>query len=291
MRTDAFYSFMKERESIRVLRSINSPWPWTVDPILRDFKFTNVKRVHDKTTRMLIEHMYEPNANAPFHVALLNAGIARYFGTYEFAIAAGWQVELDGFTEDYLICLADERAKKHERVFTGAYMITNQGISAPKEEVVVKIFLRSLWRSAETIGAVLHNTGKWEHVMNALRMVEGFGGSGFMAKEVLLDTMLVPGVWAEGTPYDRNTWCPSGPGARRGAARILGDDDAKPLKEEQTLDVMLKLFEQRAEHWPETFVELELHDIQFQLCEFDKYERVRLGQGRPRSRYRPATTK
>jgi hypothetical protein len=30
---------------------------------------------------------------------------------------------------------------------------------------------------------------------------------------------------------------------------------------------------------------LELHDIQFQLCEFDKYERVRLGEGRPKSKY------
>jgi hypothetical protein len=30
---------------------------------------------------------------------------------------------------------------------------------------------------------------------------------------------------------------------------------------------------------------LEMRDIEHSLCEFDKYERVRLGQGRPRSKY------
>jgi hypothetical protein len=32
---------------------------------------------------------------------------------------------------------------------------------------------------------------------------------------------------------------------------------------------------------------LTLMDTQNQLCEADKYERVRLGQGRPRSLYKP----
>ena len=30
---------------------------------------------------------------------------------------------------------------------------------------------------------------------------------------------------------------------------------------------------------------LEMRDIEHSLCEFDKYERVRLGQGAPRSKY------
>ncbi len=33
---------------------------------------------------------------------------------------------------------------------------------------------------------------------------------------------------------------------------------------------------------------LELRDIEHSLCEFDKYERVRLGEGRPRSMYKPS---
>jgi hypothetical protein len=37
------------------------------------------------------------------------------------------------------------------------------------------------------------------------------------------------------------------------------------------------------------FADLTLMDIQNCLCEFDKYERVRLGEGRPRSYYKPET--
>jgi hypothetical protein len=32
-------------------------------------------------------------------------------------------------------------------------------------------------------------------------------------------------------------------------------------------------------------IDLEMRDIEHSLCEFDKYERVRLGQGKPRSKY------
>ena len=49
---------------------------------------------------------------------------------------------------------------------------------------------------------------------------------------------------------------------------------------------MIKLFDDRVVFWPEEWVELELHDIQFQLCEFDKYERVKHREGRPRSLYK-----
>ena len=50
---------------------------------------------------------------------------------------------------------------------------------------------------------------------------------------------------------------------------------------------MKELFAARKTHWSGNYIELELHDIQFQLCEFDKYERVKHGQGRPRSKYKP----
>jgi hypothetical protein len=30
-----------------------------------------------------------------------------------------------------------------------------------------------------------------------------------------------------------------------------------------------------------------MRDIEHCLCEFDKYERVRLGQGKPRAQYKP----
>jgi hypothetical protein len=84
-------------------------------------------------------------------------------------------------------------------------------------------------------------------------------------------------------------WTPIGPGARRGAARVLGDDSATPLKESKAFSTIMYLLMEsqlNPSHWPNEWEALCPHDIQFQLCEFDKYERTRLGQGQPRSRYR-----
>ena len=44
MRIEAFYNFMKERELIRLRKEDGEPFPWTDDPNLQTYKFTNVKR-------------------------------------------------------------------------------------------------------------------------------------------------------------------------------------------------------------------------------------------------------
>jgi len=102
-------------------------------------------------------------------------------------------------------------------------------------------------------------------------------------KEVLLDTMFTP-IWANGKPDDYNTFCPVGPGAERGLNRLMGREYKQRVVFEQKLKEMKLLFKKRDKYWKGP--ELCLHDIQFQLCEWDKYQRVILGQGRPRNKYK-----
>ena len=53
MTTAKFYAFIQERECIRRRRESCHKGPWTDDPILQQFRFTNVKREHDRTTRVV----------------------------------------------------------------------------------------------------------------------------------------------------------------------------------------------------------------------------------------------
>lgn len=276
-----FYGFMEARERIRLKRLTGAPPPWTDDAILSTYKFTNVKREHDRTTRELVERHYRPHRDAPKSEKLYNAALFRYFGTIEWADHVGWQTKHRG---SWLIEQARKRLDAGERVFTGAYVITNQGISAPKEQVVADNFLEAVWVRRISIANVISNTNCWQAAARELGQISGFGGTGFMTKEVLLDVILAGG-FDEGGPSDRNTWCPAGPGARRGLCRLLGIPTKTAMGEKRALALMLDLFSRAKEAWPWNFVTLELHDIQFQLCEFDKYERTRLGEGRPRSRY------
>jgi hypothetical protein len=293
MRINDFYTFLRKRESIRLAKLQGKPFPWTDDPVLREYKFTNVRREHDRTTQELIQRFYSKQGQtSDLRTILFNCALFRYFGTYEFATALGWQ---DGLNGDHIKKLAAQRLAAGERVFTGAYIITNQGIKAPKEEVVVDMFLTPLWQASKRLTEfMLFTEGNWSDTTNELQKLQGFGGSGFMAKETLLDTMHCA-FWPKGLPSDYDTFTPIGPGARRGINRVRGAHIDSPLKFSAMLDIIRELTAAQSDkpasmqpdrNWPEAWGKLAPTDIQFQLCEFDKYERVLHGEGKPRSRYK-----
>lgn len=288
MRARELFGFMIERESIRLRRETGRPWPWTQDEILKTYKFTNVFREHDKTSRLLREEFYNPNRQASKQEILMNAALFRYFGTVEFARAVGWQSFYD-FAFDHIQSTASDRLRKGERVFTGAYVITNQGIAAPKEDVVVNHFLAPLHAQAHRIVDSVQMTRSWKNAVGLMGAIPGFGGTGFMAKEILLDTTYTNfwgGDFRDGKtlPVDWWEWTPVGPGGLRGAARVLG---AARVTSARAMGLIEELSDVQADYWPAAWPKLAPHDIQFQLCEFDKYERTKNGEGRPRSRYRP----
>lgn len=303
--SNQFFEYLGERERVRLrkeadLRALEDGEdpqgpPWTNDPILQRYKFTNVRRHHDRTSMELRKRFYEKHYDDDRRSILMNAALFRYFGTWEFADAVGWQ-DYETFDFEGIKAIASERLAARERVFTGAYVITNQGISAPKQEVVVDHFLKVLHANTPF---VIHHAAisqSWEEVARLMREYKGFGGTGFMTKEILLDTTYT-GFWEKQVrshdggsfsfPKDWLSWTPIGPGALRGAARILGDNSAKPVTNATAFQVIMDLYELQGVMKPHDIDgDLSPTDIQFGLCEFDKYERVRLGQGRPRSTYR-----
>lgn len=286
-KTKEFYDFITERESIRLRKAAGSPFPWTKDPILREYKFTNVRREHDKTTQKLIEMFYskEGQTESPYEI-LFNCALFRYFGTYEFAAAVEWQ---DSFQPRDIISLARNRLNVGARVFTGAYLITNVGLKGPKEEIVVNVFLKNLWNAKANIILMVANTNSWQKTSEALRKIQGFGGTGFMAKETLLDTMHCD-FWKGGKPSDYWTWTPIGPGGRRGINRVMGLEPDARTSEEDMLKAIIELTSEQENHWQKEWGKLAPTDVQFQLCEFYKYCKVQSGEGRPRSRYRANQT-
>lgn len=84
---------------------------------------------------------------------------------------------------------------------------------------------------------------------------------------------------------DWMTWTVSGPGSRRGLNRVMGFDLGKGWNDRNFRAAMLILRERVNDTLPSWMEPLHAQDLQNCLCEFDKYERVRLGQGRPRSLY------
>lgn len=291
---EGLLSYMMERYLIHLRRKEQGkPWPWTTDTILQKYKFTNVFRTLDRTTQDLLP-LYQNHASNPLTVQLLNCATFRYFGTADMAWAIGWQAKhtpvQNGATVDWLVepkfdaarvkRIVAKRKSLGLQVFTGAYVITNAGRAEPKEVVVCE-YLQGLFNNLGAMNVALERNS-WRHVANVMSSLEGFGGSGFMAKETLLDLMLCG--WK---PTDAMSWTPVGPGARRGLNRIHLRPLMQALKPEQMQEEIKVLRGQIMMDWPAEWPPLSAHDIQFSLCEYDKYCRVAFGEGKPRSTYSP----
>ena len=49
-----YWHFASERQAVFERRVADDPFPWTEDPILRDYKFCNVYRATDRVSQYLI---------------------------------------------------------------------------------------------------------------------------------------------------------------------------------------------------------------------------------------------
>lgn len=302
-----FYAFMLERESIRLRRLAGfSREHWTKDPIFQEYSFTNVKRHHDRTTTLLKREIYDPAAeqlqgsdhifdgytDTAKQMFLLHASLFRYFGTIQSARMIGWLPE---WTPEQRARIAHMGALD-DLSFTSAYIVPSGGRPYPKYLVVLEV-VDNIWeRSLEVV-----SQKKWEDAVDVLKQCWGVGS--FMAKEVYLDYILATGF----EPEDWTTWTPVGPGGKRGASVIQYGDTYK-ISESEALDIIRTVYAERDRHWPDSITleeppddagnvrqrqfdlpKLDLTDIQFQCCEFDKYQRVVRGDGKPKRRFWPTS--
>lgn len=272
---DKFYEFMIERENIRLRRGEGLPQDqWTQDPVLKVNKFTNVKREHDRTTRELVRDFYQDNLARTSRDTLLgNCAIARLFGRSSTVVEIGWVDHWGTDAMRRIDAVCDRRKNDREPIFTGAYIIPNCGDMSPKTDVVIKI-IDQFWEAIASRGTSAFD--RWQYLTQYLcSQVRGVGS--FIAKEVLLDYILVSG-WI---PEDWTTWTPVGPGARRGAKRVMNAGNPLPVPSEKlALEWIRQIYDRREAYWPTDFVSLDLTDIQFQCCEFDKYLRVKQGEAK-----------
>jgi hypothetical protein len=103
-----------------------------------------------------------------------------------------------------------------------------------------------------------------------------------MAGQAIADMRwAVKGTWA-----DAKIWASIGPGSLRGMNRLHNRPTKQPLKQVQFLVELKKLLLVYNKQLPKSISSrIEAVDAQSTLCEFDKYSRVLLSEGRPKQLY------
>ena len=291
---ESFFHWINERHLIYLKRMSGQPAPWTDDPILNRYKFTNPFRENDRVTIWMRRNWTWPRDIEPLPLQIYNICLFRMFGTPEYAEAVGWQTE---WNPTLLKSVARKRLNNKQKVFTGAYIITNQGLKQPKEEVVVDYFLKPVWENSALL-AKCSERRSLEDMHKLLGKFRGWGGGGFMAYEAVTDMNHTPVL---DRAEDGMTWANAGPGAKRGLNRI--HDRSLTNGRADWNQEMRELLDHKDYYlWDQDTFEVEetknlyrnnvaayrnvvdMRCIEHSLCEWDKYERVRLGQGRPRSK-------
>ncbi len=267
---EGFYDYINERHAIYLKRFIGEPHPWTDDEILQTYSFCNVYRELDKVTVWIRENWKEPYAdhpNLPFAMA-----VARQINWPDTLQEIGFP---EHWNPERIKAIMQGRMDRKEKVYTGAYMLTGT-LGGTKVEQTIDKILTPLYENPPTIYKNSLEKTWAEYLPYA-------GFSGFMAYEVVTD--LRHSKYLENAE-DIMTWANAGPGAKRGLNRIHGRLLEQTIKPRQLTIEMQELLDMAGDYIGSFLPDLEMREIEHCLCEYDKYERVRLGEGRPRAKYK-----
>jgi hypothetical protein len=263
----AFFALARERESIRRKRLAGEPPPWTDDPVLRAWRFTNVHRENDKTTIWFRENIREKTSGLRLVEATL---IFRWFNYIE----TGERIKdllLDGWDGNEV----RRRLTGVGKIITGAYMVrTPFGIT--KLEALIQLIDHAL----PLLPPMVDGWGDslacaWEDLTSIPYM------GNFTSGEVVIDLRYTPILSGA---KDINTWTVAGPGAAKGLSLVCagtpdGFDYTDKLDQIVMLDIMCELLEmsKKPEHWPTEWQPWELHECEMWACEWAKYQSAKAG--------------
>ena len=273
MRVSDLVTFIIARHAIYVARQQEYSKPWTKDPILQQYRFCNVYRELDTVTQWIASNWRDPNHE---HEDLWFAmAVARWVNWPDTLEAIGFPLPWN--PEQFLEAIYT-RKDKGEKVWTGAYMIGTQGNAKDKPLFIAENVLQPLWDRREELrpkdGMTLESFAR--PIINTKNQ------GTFMVGQIVADIKYAGPLL---TAADWETWTVSGPGSRRGLNRVMGRDLGKGWNDKDFGAQMILLRNEVNNGLPSWMEPLHAQDLQNCLCEFDKYERVRLGEGRPRSLY------
>lgn len=265
--------WIEEREKIRHKKEAGVKPPWTEDPILRAYRFCNVHREDDRVTRWITKNWRNLHLTDPYlwHAML----VARFINWPDTLTEMGYPEPWNKRRLEASRKLT-ARQLRGDKVFTGAYIVSTNGVHMNKVTYVLTLFERAWGVGQVPKPKTLEGFYYW------LAGIKGIGS--FMAAQIIADLKYTPALLYA---PDWKDWCAPGPGSQRGLNRVLGLPLVKQWKPDPFIEQLRALRRELTEQYvPQVDLD-DLQDLQNCLCEFDKYSRVLHGKGRPRSRYHP----
>ena len=299
------HNFIKRRYNIHLKKDVlNKPQPWTKDPVLQEFRFTNIRREHDRESKWLIKNI-STNPELSYDDKLLNSILFRLYNKHQTSELIGMPIHFSEYEdwdpESYRHLFEEAIAADPHRVFfTGAF--NTGGLKRalkwylPKDtpdnsmEMRVMNFVKYLLNSTMLDDIRVAKTQ--QEVFKTLSSCMGIGG--FLGYQMFVDMTYIPEF-----PFSENEFTVAGPGCKWGLDYLFDDKDGMTYEEciFWVRDNLERLFnEVLGKEWDckKIFWDLPEEDRCFNVmslencfCELSKYIRAKTETGRPRKKYKP----
>jgi hypothetical protein len=267
---DTYWRFAALRQDIFHRRVRGQGQPWTDDPVLLEYRFTNAYRASDRVSQYLIREVIYASDQDPEEV-VFRVLLFKFFNkvaTWELLQRTFGQLTLANFSiDDYDRTLSDAFCRG-QRIYSAAYIMPAAMPGVARKHRTHLLLLKQMIddRLAERLASCRTMRDGYELLLS----YRGIGG--FLAYQLITDLN-----YADVLNFSEMEFVVPGPGAASGMAKCFSDiGDYSPsevirlVTESQQAE-----FEARGLSFQDLWGRpLQLIDCQNLFCEVDKYSRV-----------------
>ena len=271
---ESYWRFAAERQAVFLRRARGLDGPWSVNPVLEEYKFTNAYRASDRVSQYLIRHViYRDDLPSEPREVFFRILLFKLFNKIE-----TWELleqTVGPITAaDYRFARYDEvlsRAMRDgRRIYSAAYIMPpGSGAFGMKAKHQNHMLLLERMM-ADDLPDKLTGARSMQQAFELLRAYPTIGD--FLAYQFVTDVN-----YSDITSFSEMDFVVPGPGARDGLKKCFADPGG--LNEPELIRLMADLQEREFERLGLVFEglwgrQLQLIDCQNLFCEVDKYARV-----------------
>ncbi len=269
---DTYWRFAAKRQAIFFRRVRGESYPWTDDPVLTEFKFTNAYRASDRVSQYLIKHVVYSGDQSPrevfFRTILFK--IFNRIETWELLRQEFGELSYSEWSFERFDALLTKAMTQGKRIYSAAYIMPT-GKNPLDQGRKHRMHLRLIGKMMDDdLPTRLADSKSMKEAFEMIRTYPTIGD--FLAYQYIIDLNYGPLL-----NFDEMDFVMPGPGALNGIKKCFADFGG--LSES---DIIREVTERQYEEFERVGLKfeslwgrpLQLIDCQNLFCEVDKYSRV-----------------
>lgn len=267
---DTYWAFAAKRQALYEARQAGVKGPWTDDPILRHFRFTNCYRATDRVSQFLLTRVAyrgpQDDRNLVFRTLLFK--MFNKIATWELLEESLGEITWETYDVAAYDAVLSRAFREGRRIYSAAYVVPPPALGASRKHSNHLLLIRHMIEDG--VHKRLVDAASMEHAFAVLREYPAIGD--FLAYQFLIDIN-----YTRALDFSENDFVMPGPGARDGIRKCFG----AAASGIESL-VIRYMADSQEEHFSRLGLSfgglrgrpLQLIDCQNLFCEVDKYARV-----------------